>query len=178
MKKFVLLIVAALSYSAVYAGAFKWGAMRITDNGSAMTGVTALSYVVAAGTDMTATWQALASGQTPSSIDGFGSAYEIVTNGNVPLQTLADIGSQGRYTPNTSYDVYLVVIDENRFAYTDPRTITTPAWIETNEQDVNAQFGVVKLTDDDWHLIAQIPEPTALALLALGVAGAVLRRRN
>lgn len=177
MKKVSLLLFGTLVCSLVQASVVQWGAMRITDNGVAVTGMTALSYMVEAGTDMTSTWAAIASGTAPSSIEGFGSSYEIVRAGNVPMQELANYNDHNGYTPSTNYDVYLVVIDGDRFTYTDAKTITTPAWIETNEQYVNAQFGVVNLTDEDWHSIVSIPEPTVLALLALGVAGMALRRK-
>ena len=130
---------------------------------------------------MTTTWADIASGKNPTSLFGYMSSAVTNERGNISEQVVADSNNHGAFAPNTAYDAYLVIFNpaEREFFYTDAKTITTPPWkddpLQPPETDVALQFGIVNISDEDW--IPIMPEPTALALLALGVAGLALRRR-
>lgn len=177
MKKVLAFVAIALLCGLSRAAVIQWNVMAIRENGTALSGVTAYLYVTTPETDMTSTWEAIASGADATTLAGYMDSAVTSSTGNIPWQQLADMDNHNGFPTSTTYDAYLVVIDGDRFAYLDPRSFTTPAWVETNEQDVNIPFGFVNLQDDDWNAIVAIPEPTALALLALGIAGVALRRR-
>lgn len=178
MKKLVCLFGLIFTCSSIYASQVSWGAMSVRNDGTAMTNFMAMAFFVETGTDMSTTWEQIAAGVDPSTLQGATTAYTSTSPiGNIPTQTVATFDNHWILSPSTSYDVYLVVFDGNQFAYVgnSENPITTPAWVETNEQYVSVNFGVVNFTSSSWH--KTVPEPTALALLALGVAGVALRRR-
>lgn len=178
MKKLAYLFGLLFVSSSIYASQVSWGAMTIRNDGTAMSNFIAMAFFVDAGTDMSTTWDQIAAGVAPSTLQGATTPYTSTSPiGNIPTQTVATFGDHWILSPSTSYDVYLVVFDGNQFAYVGnaENPITTPAWVETNEQYVSANFGVVNFTSDSWHSIA--PEPSLVCTLAVGLMGVMLRRR-
>lgn len=181
MKKAILFLLLLNITMTLPAAVVKWSAMMIRENGSALANATAVTYFVEAGTDMTKTWEAITTGADPMSLFGYTSSAVTNERGNISEQVVADFNNHGGFEPNTAYDAYLVIFDsdERQFFYTDAKSLTTPPWkddpLQPPETDAALQFGIVNITEEDW--IAIVPEPTALALLALGVAGLALRRR-
>lgn len=90
--------------------------------------------------------------------DTFSTHYYVIIVTTETADALEDVTSGWYYTSG------LIVLEDTRPQNPeDPTTVTGQIWLQENGSDLSK-----------WR---EVPEPTALALLALGVAGVALRRR-
>lgn len=184
MKKVFICAIASLGASVLSAASVSWTAGGFAPDGA----ISGTAYLIQAPSNADVT--SIASYLEKNGTNYTGDAYSLVGEYTLSSATNfsnVEITYDGTPISGTSYFT-LILVGEDSFILSDLRTgevisgpngtsltITFPAayppWIE----GVEWTYG--ELAGDDTPVDPGVPEPTALALLTLGVAGVALRRR-
>lgn len=175
MKLFLSVAFALCSFVAMSAS-LTWGCVIgtvTTPGGTPSTGD--LVYLFQ-GDSSTNVASLLASGDKAAAIAGAVSSTTTQMGGFISNND--DLGNS--FTSNTHYDWFVVVINEasNSFLVSAIESgLTMPEGTDIPDGTVGAYWDSDSFAGATWQQIGAIPEPTVLAMLALGVAGLALRRK-
>lgn len=177
MKK-LLALVTLMVASYVSAAALNWGTTIFNSVVAPPTGDLAGStaYLVA-GNDTAATIAAISgnSWQPPAIGEGGSVISRLVSEKGVISRDASVLDSS--FIGGTSYDFYVVLIsnDGNYFMVSSVKSVA-PYDGTAEGREVTWGTDEIGATTGGWVAIG-VPEPTVMALLALGVAGLALRRK-
>lgn len=189
MKKLIVFATFALSAVFSYAAQLEWG-MGVSDEtfSSTWNGATAYTYLIQS--DSTETLESTFKGWTSSYVPGEGSYVAGSTVINSEILGSSEAVRVGNDTiPNSVSGIYYMVVvlekdGKAMFAWTDYYVLKDdqvgagdhPYFTEGGYY-VDSEGAPEGSTGSSWIGVDSVPEPTVLALLALGVAGLALKRR-
>ncbi len=177
MKKVLLVSVAILLAGLTQAASIAWGSRDpLAKVEASPSGGTLSNYVA-----YLCVGDASVASETLSSIQA-GTWEASPFSKNLNAQGIISAGSPtllgAEFSAGTEYSFFIVIFDEADEHVLISSVLSGTPYDEAGTDPMSSvKWDAAGLNDNGWQTIASVPEPTVLALLALGVAGLALKRR-